>query len=484
MKQILPAYTLLAIIIQLITSCTSGEKESSSVTITVKTTAPPTTGAKIFYYTSFSFEQVTLAEGTFDSTGTAVLTFDLPKAEFALVEAGGKIAPMYLAPGYTITASLDTHADQPFRYSGEGAAVSNQLVNVLSVQSKINSAGGQHILDLAPEAFLARFDSLKKSTDAFYEHAADSVPENVRSLLKAKIDLNLLITKLDYVFIHWRDSLPTSFKNIVDDIQLDPALLNNRLIEYSIVLDKYLQIKFFFPSWEGKSPAEIEASKDHLTVAIDSALRKGDYPSPIRELLLARNINYWLVNEGITVPVDSIYASFRKDYSASPYRTPLEDTYQKWSALLPGKPAPDFAGITFDGKSFSLHDLKGKIVYIDVWATWCGPCRSEFPYSKKIQQTFQDNDQVVFLYVSIDQDKEAWKKMVSEDKEFKGIHVNHNPEDPKQSMLTAYMVSGIPHYVLIDREGKIAQSKASRPSSGKVQDEIRALLGTTNSSPL
>jgi hypothetical protein len=189
----------------------------------VKTTVPPTTGVKIFYYTSFSFEQVILAERKFDSTGTAVLTFDLPKPEFALVEAGGKIAPMYLAPGYTITASLDTHADQPFRYSGKDAAVSNQLVNVLSVQSKINSAGGQHILDLAPEAFLVRFDSLKKSTDAFYEHATDSVPENVQALLKAKIDLNLLITKLDYVFIHWRDSLPALFKNIVDDIQLDPA---------------------------------------------------------------------------------------------------------------------------------------------------------------------------------------------------------------------------------------------------------------------
>lgn len=484
MKRILPAYTLLAILTLLITSCTPGEKESSSVTVTVKTTTPPATGAKIFYYASFSFEQVTLAEGKFDSTGTAVLTFDLPKPEFALVEAGEKIGPMYLTPGSTITITLDVHASQPFRYAGKGSEVSNQLANVLSVQNKINSAGGQYILDLAPEEFLARFDSLKKSTDAFYEHAADSVPENVRALLKAKIDLNRLITKLDYLFIHWRDSLPVSLKKAVDEIPLDTAiLLNNRLIEYSIVMDKYVQLKFLYPFWAGKSSAEIEASTNYLSVTIDSAIRKGDYPSSIRELLLARNINYWLVSDGITKSIDSLYTSFKKDYSASPYLTPLEGTYQKWSALLPGKPAPDFAGITPDGKSVSLHDLKGKIVYMDVWATWCGPCREELPYSKKIQQKFEGNDQVVFLYVSIDNDQDAWKKMVSADKEFKGLHMNLTSEDPKQSMLTAYMVSGVPHYVLIDGEGKIAQSKASRPSSGKVQDEIRALL-SKNSSPL
>ncbi len=96
----------------------------------------------------------------------------------------------------------------------------------------------------------------------------------------------------------------------------------------------------------------------------------------------------------------------------------------------------------------------------------------ENAYAKKLQALFAKNDHVVFLFVSVDRDKEAWKKLVLNDKDFKGVHINQL----NLKTMSSYMISGVPRYILIDSEGKIAKPYAPRPSSGEVENEIRRLL--------
>lgn len=77
----------------------------------------------------------------------------------------------------------------------------------------------------------------------------------------------------------------------------------------------------------------------------------------------------------------------------------------------PGQPAPDFSFPDMDGNMVSLEDLRGKYVYIDIWATYCSPCRAEIPYLQKLEEKLKDKN-IYFVSISVDTNKKTWENMV------------------------------------------------------------------------
>ena len=77
----------------------------------------------------------------------------------------------------------------------------------------------------------------------------------------------------------------------------------------------------------------------------------------------------------------------------------------------PGNPSPDFRAWDVDGKSYTVADFRGKYVYIDLWATWCGPCRREMPFLKQLEEEYKGRN-ITFLSLSTDARKADWLKMV------------------------------------------------------------------------
>lgn len=120
--------------------------------------------------------------------------------------------------------------------------------------------------------------------------------------------------------------------------------------------------------------------------------------------------------------------------------------------LAEGKVAPEFSYPTPDGKQkLGPQDFKGKILVLDFWASWCGPCRAEIPNLKEAYKNYHDKG-VEFFSVSIDKDEAAWRKAMKE--EAMPWHQAQAPGAGKDVM-KLYQFSGIPYILILDKDGKI-----------------------------
>jgi thiol-disulfide isomerase/thioredoxin len=142
---------------------------------------------------------------------------------------------------------------------------------------------------------------------------------------------------------------------------------------------------------------------------------------------------------------------------------------------LVGKPSPTFTYENHKGGTSSLSDFKGKYVYIDVWATWCGPCLAEIPHLKKVEAAYHDKN-IVFVSISIDakKDHEKWKEMVTQ-KQLGGEQLFAD-NDWNSKFVTDYAIQGIPRFILIDPNGNVLEADALRPSNPDLRKKLDALV--------
>jgi len=156
------------------------------------------------------------------------------------------------------------------------------------------------------------------------------------------------------------------------------------------------------------------------------------------------------------------------------FKANYETEHNRMAQFAPGKPSPKFNYPDINGKNVSLDDLKGKYVYVDVWATWCAPCKGEIPYLIKLNEEYKGKD-IAFVSLSIDkkEDKAKWEEMVKS-KGLKGIQLFAD-NNWKSDFVTAYGITGIPRFILIDKEGNILDADAPRPSNPKLKEVFNSL---------
>lgn len=194
--------------------------------------------------------------------------------------------------------------------------------------------------------------------------------------------------------------------------------------------------------------------------------------------------------ENIKVEYDSILNSY-KDLDSALFASMKQqneqivsyfnNTYAQNKIMGKGKPSPKFKDyINIKGGTMSLDDFTGKYVYIDLWATWCGPCIQQIPYLKKIEEEYHDKN-IAFVSISTDESRRSggsweaaekkWRDFVNQ-RNLSGIQLWSGQDF---SFQIAYQANSIPRFILIDPEGKIVDANAPRPSDPNLKSLFSSL---------
>ena len=202
---------------------------------------------------------------------------------------------------------------------------------------------------------------------------------------------------------------------------------------------------------------------------IDDALNKIDPNSHTYQLALTgivaglderRHKNYTLYGRQLLKRYDKIYPTLI---------APLKKRINGGGVMGEGDVAPDFTQKTPTGEELKLSDLRGKIVLVDFWASWCGPCRRENPHVKKLYEKYSHRGFEI-LGVSLDRTQASWVRAIEQDG-LKWHHVS-DLKGWKNEVAKMYSVSSIPHTILLDQEGKIIARKLRAVQLEQVLEQI------------
>ncbi len=187
----------------------------------------------------------------------------------------------------------------------------------------------------------------------------------------------------------------------------------------------------------------------------------------------------YMLSKAAVVKTHEGYMDFKEKHLHYFVTDSQRDRFAELSKDIPvpeAVPAVDFRFPDVDGNEVALSDFKGKVVYIDVWATWCGPCKYQIPFLKKLEAEYHDNPDMVFVSVSADseKDRQKWLDMV-ESEGLVGIQL-FGGDRYAGGMRNDYGIRSIPRFILVGKDGNIINDDAERPSSAEIRPILDAAL--------
>jgi thiol-disulfide isomerase/thioredoxin len=484
--------TCLLFAVLLLFQCTTKLKIA---TVTIISKNQPNVDVIIRHVNGIHLEKFT--QSATDSSGHCLIDIPMENPRFLYLQIGNKYGEFYLSPGDSLTIEhVGENYIHPLHYSGSGSIISSYITMINGMVNNFKQI--KRLNNLPLEAFLYGYDSLRNKMDNFHRNFVDSVDiaPNQANLLVYKNKIILLTVAQEYQFLSlnnlyyekWmarregrtqslnaldkKSASYINFEKTLLDIPFDKDLISSGYLDYLHMLNYYWQYTVRLPVEDQLADSNTcQVCPDKA----DSIIAKLTIPEGAREYLYVHNFDYWLTALGITPEIDLSMNRFKKKYSTSILLPTMQRKYDEWLAITPGKPAPNFNAINRDGKLISLKDFKGKFVYMDVWATWCGPCIAEIPASKKLHQEFENNNKIEFVNVSIDANPNDWSDFLQKNADWKGEHLIIQEKD-QQNFSSAYKLFGVPNYILLDTVGNIINMKAPRPSDSVTSIELKKLL--------
>lgn len=186
-------------------------------------------------------------------------------------------------------------------------------------------------------------------------------------------------------------------------------------------------------------------------------------------------MEFLFLNNGCPKEVAALRPIIGEQVADSPLKKRVMQLFKLYASLQEGNMAPAPVLKDVAGNTHTFFAMQGKVIVVDVWATWCCSCIEKMPAFMRLRDEFKDNQEIIFLTVSIDRKKNREKWLNALQKNNMMGMLNLTPDMPDSSLFEIeYRISGIPRYIVIDKRGKIVSAFA--PSPGK---ELKQLIVKT-----
>ncbi|TCD08261.1 TlpA family protein disulfide reductase [Pedobacter frigidisoli] len=434
-----------------------------------------------FFVEAFSAKgRVLFKSLKFDQNGKFTLDFPTNEALVYWIDN----FPVYVLPNQNLDIILPARQSATFVIGGSADQTAAKPTMLTEANIKIN---GKSEIDnlLINKIQLASADLIKekkaalsiKEIDQQYADEAKLISKSKNPGLVSTAnfynEMHYMEVKLQYLRSHQPTNVDENFFNIIDKISLNnPAVNSLKAIGLRSLVTGY------YTFWRLKEGADIKDDDliDNGSVGKMEFLLKNVNNERLINEQLSQNIIYHLSISGWDAHLDKIMvAAIEKTTDASAKKNLIE-LREKYSKVSKNAIAPDFSISDVTGKLVNLSDFKGKVVAIDVWATWCIPCMHSLPYFLKLRDKYKDNPNVVFVSISTDnsKSKDKWLSFLKS-KDMNGVEL-HAGDEKSSAFEKAYNITGIPRYILIDREGKIIEDHAPQASEPEFEKLIETAL--------
>ena len=252
------------------------------------------------------------------------------------------------------------------------------------------------------------------------------------------------------------------------------------------IINSFMNIPIYY-SWVHKTSTDsalmIQQQRDSLTKPIIAKLSKGlvdplhlklvVYRDVLNTILqnqpstfsIPKKINDWfkasaIKQKAITLNNKNDLIALYKgidSINTDVYKNAIASTIAQLTQLNQGDPAIDILFTNTDNQTIPLSNFKNKVIYLEFWATWCGPCLTDKPKMELLKQLFKNDDSIVFLSVSIDDNLDAWKKYLIK----QGVSKDEFIVD--RNKLSNYNLLTVPRMILINKDFTIEQLYAPGP---------------------
>ncbi|MFV9551110.1 TlpA family protein disulfide reductase [Algibacter sp. PT7-4] len=391
--------------------------------------------------------------------GTFIDTLSTDIESYVLYDGANPVF-LNIAPGFNLNVTYDAKDfSNTLSITGEGAEINNYLA--AKRKSEMEYSKKRHEIFVLNEAqYKESILKLKNTQEELLKNTknipSDFVSKELRNLKYGYLsNLNTYERGYRYYTKNQNFKVSEKFLEELSDVDYNNTEDFKFSSNYKALVNDYYTSK-------ARKTSEADSTAFDLTFLKTVGAIENDI---IKNTLLFDFANF---NLNYSEDVDAFYKLYNNNSSNEKNNNIISEKYNKLTALKPGNPSPKFVNYeNYAGGKTSLDDLKGKYVYIDVWATWCGPCIQQIPHLQEVEKKYHDKN-IEFVSISIDKpsDYEKWKAMVN-DKQLGGIQL-YADNNWNSAFVKDYQIEGIPKFILIDTEGNIVDSNAPRPSSEKL----------------